>query len=98
MSVAGRKAYDGRGEKRDDATSWRVRLVVRFAANGRPLPQGGGDRNHQRGQLEAEDRRELHASRAAAAQEWIADTDIASSSDGIGACADLLIITVSRKA
>ena len=62
-----------------------------------PAAKGRG-RDHRRGKLEPEDRRELHSSRSTAAQERIADTDIASSSDGIGACADLLIITVSRKA
>ncbi len=62
-----------------------------------PAVRGRGP-NHQRGQLEPEDRRELRASRAAAAKERIADTDIAGRSDRIGARADLLIIAVGRKA
>ena len=58
----------------------------------------GRERDHRRGQLEAEDRRELHSSRSSSTQERIADTDIAGSSDRVGARADLPIIAVGRKA
>ncbi len=79
--------------------AWKLVVPYDFCFGKWHIPAASGrDRNHQRGQLEPEDGCELHSSRAATAQERIADSYVAGGSDGVGTRANLLIIAVGGKA